>query len=92
MFTTFTKLEEMLKKRFMETCSLTLAKLIEGIFRPDDTSGHISFAQRTYFTCEASIFHQPKAGIFHTRRVYIFYPKGIRPSSLRMTGGLACPP
>ena len=35
----------------------------------------------TYFTREASIFHQPKADIFHTRRVYIFRPKGIHPSS-----------
>ena len=92
MFTAFTKLEEILKKRFMETCllaqtklveiySLTLMKLIEirfaeincndkfqyisinfapnfvwSIFRPDDTSGHISLAKQVHFTKRSRVY------------------------------------
>jgi len=71
MFTTFTKLEEMLKKESMETCSLTLAKLIEGIFRPDDTSGHISLAEQVHFISQRLIYFTPEGCIYFARRAYI---------------------
>jgi len=93
MFTAFTKLEEILKKRFMETCllaqtklveiySLTLMKLIEIRFAEINCNDKFQYISIYFYKfrsklCLEHISSRRYVGTYFTCKASIFHPKGI---------------